>query len=169
MPFVQQVNSDYAWRPLVLLTAVAALFVSAGNAATPQSNRMVSHDDRRSVTDRRVSPRVMVVMARYVSLQDLAPCSSSQEPASSNSGLSRYDDSSLRRSFAPGGVVARGNSRSGYLVESSSARRIAAAAAALPGAGLPTCHGRLLAIDRISWPIGQTAAQSVVLLRRLLI
>ena len=168
MRFVKQINLSRPRRPLVLLTAVATFFVVAGCVAVGQSSGVVSRDGVSALLDRGFLPREA---NQRTSLHELDQSSSSQAPESPTAGFSKHDDSALRRSFASGGSVARGRNGAGswYLVKSCSSRRIADSSLALPGAGLSTCPRQLHAVVQVSWPIGQTAAESVVLLRRLLI
>ena len=168
MRFVRQAISYRPWRASVLLTAAATFFVVAGYVAVGQSNGVASRDGLSALLDRGFLPREA---NPRISLHELDESSSSQSPESPTAGLSKHDDSALRRSFASGGSVARGRNGAGswYLVKLCSSRRIADSSLGLPGAGLSTCPRQLHAVVQVSWPIGQTAAESVVLLRRLLI
>jgi hypothetical protein len=168
MRFVRQVISYRPRRRLVLLTAVATFFIAAGYIAVGQSSGLVSRDGLSALLDCGFLPREA---HQRTSLHELDQSSSSQEPESPTAGLSKHIDSALRRSLAAGSSFARERNGTGswYLVKSCSSRRIADSSLGLPGARLSTCPRRLHAVVQVSWPMGQSAAESVVLLRRLLI
>ena len=168
MRFVRQVISYRPRRPLVLLTVVATVCIVASCAAVGQSSGLVSGDGLSSLLDRGLVTREA---NQRTWLQELDKSSSSQEPKLPTAGLSKPDDSALRQSCRADGSVAHGTNGAGssYLVTSCSSRRSANSSLALPGTGLSTRPRQLHSVVQVSWPIGQTAAESVVVLRRLLI
>lgn len=169
MRLVVQVHWSGLWRPAALLAASPVLFFLAdcavavapwsGDAGRDEHCAFSGFESRIASRNSSNSPENGVWR------------SSPERPESPPTGLNRRDDSALRRTFASRGSVARARAGGGAwrLVKSSSARRVVDAASALPGAGLLSHFSRRVSVAQVSWPMGQSAAESVVLLRRLLI
>jgi len=168
MRFIRPVLSNHARRPPALLPVAAALVLLAGCVVASPSRRNVSQDGPHLLLDHRF---LIQDAAQRISLQVSDRRSSSQESELPATELSRRDDSALRRNPSSGSVVARLGKGAGSwcLGKSCSSRRITELHGALPGADLSTGFRQPHAEVKVSWPIGQSAAESVVLLRRLLI
>jgi len=154
MRIVRQVTSYPAWGPLVLATAAAAL---AASVAARPAGSIVTRDGPHGVFDHRSSPRM------------LDQRSWAQGPESHTAGLSKRDDVAQPRGLATGSSIARGRKGGGswLSVKSLLSRRVAEPYLALPGVALRTFSGQIQAVSPITWPLGRSTAESVVLLRRL--
>lgn len=168
MQLMRQVNMIRSSRPLVLLTVVTAFFVPPGCLTAGESSRVVARGSLHSSSPHWIPGQEV---AMRISPPELDLRNSAQESDPPATAATRCNDSAMRRSFPSGSSITRGRSGTGYrqLVKSCSARRIADSSLILPAAGLPMCRMQLHAVGQIAWPIGQSAAESVVLLRRLLI
>jgi hypothetical protein len=103
------------------------------------------------------------------SLQELYQGSLPQGAESLTEGPYKHDEWALCREFPSCGSVARTRKDAGSGGKLCFSRRIAESCLALPAARLSVDFKPLRPIVRGSWPMNQSAAKSVVLLRRLLI
>lgn len=146
--------------PALLLMPVVAFVGLAGHVTAGQPTGVVNPDNRDSVFDLRSAPQD--------SHQRFSP---TQEPESPTAALSKQDDAALRRGLPSGNSVARLRKGAGswYVGKLFSSRRPPDFHLTLSGADVATRSWQLHAIVQVSWPMGRSAAESVVLLRRLLI
>ena len=92
-----------------------------------------------------------------------------REPGPLSARLGQPDDSGLPRDFSSGASVSALRNWAGIRAPGQwyPWRRVAEPSVALPNAPLSAPYGETHNVALVSWPMGQSAAESVVLLQRL--
>jgi hypothetical protein len=150
-----QVKLRSARQPSVLLTVAAALLGLAACVTATRPDGMARNGPATAL-DYRSPP------------QEVDDRNQSREAKATPAGLTKQDDPAHHRASSDFVARARKSTGSWYLSKAGFSRRIAECNRALSHTCSTTGSGQLPVVQ-ISWPMGRSAAESVVLLRRLLI